>query len=37
MNVTHEDKEVHVVREQRVEQPTISVREEQIKAPTIDI
>ena len=36
MNVTHEDREVRVVREERVE-PTVTVRTEKVKEPIVDI
>ena len=36
MNVTHEDREVRVVREELVE-PTVAIRTEKIEEPRIDI
>ena len=36
MNVTHEDREVRVVREERVE-PTVTVRTGKVKEPIVDI
>ena len=36
MNVTREDREVRVVREERVE-PTVTVRTERVEKPTVEV
>ena len=37
MNVTHEDREVRVVKEERIKPTSVTVRKERVQVPSVDI